>query len=172
MPLHSVNLIHPNNPEVVSRYFDTWMFEPWTTVETGKICDDQYFSGTGFPGNLVCRPEDERRSNDAGPAPEIDRDGQRRIRDQAQCAGFRLLELKVTRDDRSVRLHRQAAPVSDDVAAIGWPRYYVLRCPLPQGFDTLQLRLKLSRGVQAVPVPPSAITVTVHPATCAVTEPR
>lgn len=37
MPLHSVNLIHPNNPEVVSRYFDTRMFEPWTTVETGKM---------------------------------------------------------------------------------------------------------------------------------------
>lgn len=85
---------------------------------------------------------------------------------------FASLELKVTRDDRSVRLHRQAAPVSDDVAAIGWPRYDVLRFPLPQGFDTVQLRLKLSLGVQAVPVPPSAITVTVHPATCAVTEPR
>ncbi len=78
--------------------------------------------------------------------------------------GFGSPELTVCWGDRWIRVQGVAAPTAGPVPDVSAPRDFVVRCPVPEGFDTSQLRAQLSSGVLAVTVPPKSVVVPVHPA--------
>jgi len=91
---------------------------------------------------------------------------------KANVPGFDSPELTINWDDGSVRILGQALPTPGHVAGVGGPRDFVLRCPVPPGFDTSQLRAELSLGVLVVTIPPKVKPAPVHPAAPAVTDRR